>query len=108
MAAARDEFCRALDQGDVAKAEAALANVLSSNESMHSDTDPSFATAISHLVDWLMQSGCVVHVDVSDGILKTYPPQKRLVLTARTTGVNRIFQLKLRLGQRMEIHVLEG
>lgn len=108
MAAAGDEFCEALDQGDIAKAEVALAEVLSSNESMHSDTDPSFATAISHLVDWLMQSGCILHVEVLAGILKTYPPQKRLVLTAKAIGANRIFQLKLRLGQRMEIHALEG
>jgi hypothetical protein len=108
MAAAGDEFCQALDQGDIAKAKVVLAEVLSSNESMHSDTNPSFATAISHLVDWLMQSGCVVHVQVLNGILKTYPPQKRLVLTARAAGANRIFQLKLRLGQYMEIHTLEG
>jgi hypothetical protein len=107
MAAPSHEFCRALNQGNAAKAEAILADVVSSNESMRCDSDPNFETAISHLVDWLRQSGCLVRVDVLDGILKTYPPQKKLVLTARTTGPDRIFQLKLRLGQHLEIHALE-
>ncbi|MCK1604753.1 hypothetical protein IVB02_25955 [Bradyrhizobium sp. 166] len=108
MSEARDEFCRAIDEGDVKVAMATLVGVMSADESMHTDTDPNFDNAIKHLVDWLMQCGCIEDVALSSGILKSQPPLKMLTLTTRPLGTGRIFHLKLQLGSRMEIRALEG
>ena len=40
MSEARDEFCRAINVGDVKVAKATLVGVVSAQESMHTDTDP--------------------------------------------------------------------
>ncbi|MEY9387522.1 hypothetical protein ABIF93_005779 [Bradyrhizobium japonicum] len=107
MSEARDEFCRAIDAGDVKVAMATLVGVVSADESMHTDTDPNFGNAIKHLVDWLMQCGCIEDVELSSGILKSQPPLKVLTLTTRPPRADR-FHLKLRLGYRMEVHSFEG
>lgn len=108
MSEAADEFCRAINRGDVEAAKAALAGLVSAHESMHTDTDPSFANAIKHLVDWLMQCGCIEDVELASGILKSQPPQKMLTLTTGSAAAGRIIHLKLRLGSRMEVHSFEA
>lgn len=107
MSEARDEFCRAIDEGDVQVAMATLVGVVSADESMRTDTDPNFGSAIKHLVDWLMQCNCVEDVQLSSGILKSQPPLKLLTLTTRPPEAGRIFRLKLQLGSSMEIRALE-
>jgi hypothetical protein len=108
MSEARDEFCRAIHEGDIKVAKATLVGVVSAHESMHTDTDPNFGNATKQLVDWLMQCTCIENVEISSGILKSQPPLKMLTLTARPPGVGRIFHLKLRLGSQMEVHSFEG
>jgi hypothetical protein len=108
MSDADDEFCRALDTGNVAAAKAVLVGVVSAHESMQTDEDPNFDNAIKHLEDWLMQCGCIEHVTRSSGVLKSYPPQKLLMMTTKSPGAGRIFHLKLRLGNHMEIDAFEG
>jgi hypothetical protein len=103
-----DVFCQALNGGDIAAAQARLAHVVATNESMRIDKDPNFGVAIGNLVNWLMESGCIRGVHVSDGLLKTQPPQKVLELTAHDSGGNRKFYLKLRLGRLVEIDALES
>lgn len=102
-----DVFCQALNRGDITAAQARLAHIVATNESMRIDKDPNFGVAIDNLVKWLMESGCIQGVDVSEGLLKTQPPQKVLVLTAQDAGGNRKFYLKLRLGRLVEIDTLE-
>ena len=77
-------------------------------KSMQTDEDPNFDNAIKHLEDWLMQCGCIERVTRSSGLLKSYPPQKLLMLTTKSPGAGRIFHLKLRLGNQMEIDAFEG
>lgn len=108
MSEVRDDFCRAIDEGDVKVAMATLVEVVSADESMHTDTDPNFDNAIRHLMDWLMKCGCIEDVALASGILKSQPPLKILTLTTRPPGAGRIFHLKLRLGYRMEVHSFEG
>lgn len=108
MSGANEEFCRALDAGNIATAKAVLIGVVSAHESMQTDKDPNFVNAIKHLEDWLMQCGCIEHVTRSSGLLKSQPPQKLLILTAKAPGAGRIFHLKLRLGNHMEIEAFEG
>jgi hypothetical protein len=76
MSDADDEFCRALDAGNIATAKAVLVGVVSAHESMQTDEDPNFDNAIKHLEDWLMQCGCIERVTRSSGLLKSYPPAK--------------------------------
>jgi hypothetical protein len=102
-----DVFCQALNSGDIAAAQARLAHIVATNDLMRIDKDPNFGVAIRNLVNWLMQSGCIRGVDVSEGLLKTQPPQKVLELTADHAGGNRIFYLKLGLGRLVEIEALE-
>ena len=104
MFEAHDEFCRALDAGDIAIAEATLAGVVSAHESMHTDEDPNFGNATKQLVDWLTQCNCIEDVEISSGMLKSQPPLKMLTLTTKSPGGARIFHLKLRLGPHMEVH----
>ena len=108
MFEAREEFCRAINEGDVTVAKATLAGVVSADESMHTDTDPNFGNATKQLVDWLMQCNCIEDVELSSGIMKSQPPLKMLTLTAKPPGGARIFHLKLRLGPRMEVFSFEG
>jgi hypothetical protein len=96
MSGASDEFCRAINEGDIEVAKAALVRI------------PNFGNAIKHLVDWLLQCGCIEYVTLSNGILKSQPPQKMLTLTTRPPGAARTFHLKLSLGSHMEIHDFEG
>jgi hypothetical protein len=107
MSDARDEFCRAIDEGDVKVAMATLVGVVSADESMHTDADPSFGNATEHLVEWLMQCRCIENVELSSGILKSQPPLKLLTLKTRPPEAGRIFHLKLRLGSQMEVHSFE-
>ncbi|UGY11955.1 hypothetical protein HAP48_0000480 (plasmid) [Bradyrhizobium septentrionale] len=108
MSEARDEFCRAIDAGNVMVAKATLAGVVSADESMYTDTDPNFGNATKHLVDWLMQCRCIENVEFSSGIMKSLPPLKMLTLSTKPPGPARIFHLKLRLGPHMEVHSFEG
>jgi hypothetical protein len=101
-----DVFCQALNSGDITAARARLAHIVATNESMRIDKDPNFGVAIGNLVNWLMQSGCIRGVDVSEGLLKTQPPQKVIALTAKDAG-NSKFYLKLSLGRLVEIDALE-
>ena len=108
MSEARDEFCRAINEGDVMVAKATLVGVVSAHESMHTDTDPNFGNATKQLGDWLMQCSCIESVKFSSGIMKSLPPLKMLTLTTKPPGAARIFHLKLRLGPHMEVHSFEG
>jgi hypothetical protein len=101
------EFCRALDEGDLGRAKIILGEVVSTSELMRSDTDPNFSAAIKHVVDWLTESGCVTRASVAEGVLKSLPPQKILLLGARMKGQDRTLTLRLRLARHLEVHALE-
>jgi hypothetical protein len=103
-----DVFCQALSKGDIDAARARLEQVISTTEAMQTDQDPNFSNAISNLVNWLIQRGCVRRVSVLEGVLKTQPPQKVLLLEISSAGKDIILHLKLRLSSRMVIHALEA
>src|SRR4051794_15372271 len=107
MSETRDEFCHAINGGDIVGAMGTLVTVVSGDESMHTDTDPNFGNALERLVGWLKQCGCIEEVELSSGILKSQPPLRVITLTMRPPGAGRVLHLKLRLGSRMEVHSFE-
>lgn len=102
-----DIFCKALCDGMVTCAHARLARIVSATGIMNTDSDPSYRRAISAVATWLLESGCVGSVRVNEGLLKTRPPRKVLVLGYCCSDEARSFEVTLSLGHRLEVCSLE-
>lgn len=100
-------LCRALESENVAQAQDRLSQVISATEAMHADQDPNYSNAIGRLVSWLMESGCIGSVTVNEGLLKSQPPQKILVLKPSYASKNRTLELRLSLGSQLEVLTLD-
>ena len=97
-------FCDAVQNGDLPAAHAIVSEFLSTGTRW--ENDPSFGREITHLVEWLIKSGCIENVLVSEGMLKSEPPQKVLLLTTTIKGSYRSLVLKLNLGRHLKVHTL--
>ena len=108
MSSASDAFCRAIIGSDMGAARAVLSEMVAADESMNTDTDPTFGDAIQHLVCWLSKCECIKNVGLSGGIMKSQPPQKLIVLTTGRPEAAQILHLTLVLGSRMQVLSLES